>query len=65
MDKEAIKNFLRWLEEASDAELDAKQQEIQQAGRRVSSREGKADLNLALRLLDEEILSRLSLKKHA
>ncbi len=65
MDKEAIKGFLRWLEEASDAELDARREDIQQAWRRVSSREGKADINLALRLLDEEVLSRLSLKKHA
>lgn len=64
MDKETIKNFILWLENASNEELDAKRQEIQAAYRRVSSREGKADLNLAMRLLDEEILARLSLKKH-
>lgn len=64
LDKETIKNFLRWLESASDQEIDKKQQEILNTYQRISSREGKADLNLAARLLDEEILARLSLKKH-
>lgn len=64
LDKEIIKNFLRWLESASDQEIDKKQQEILNTYQRISSREGKADLNLAARLLDEEILARLSLKKH-
>ena len=64
MDKETIKAFIHWLESASEAELDSKRQEILAAYRRVSSREGKADLNLAARLLDEEILARLSPRKH-
>lgn len=63
MDKETIKSFLNWLESASEDELDAKREEIQNTARRVSSREGKSDLNLALRLLDEEILARLALRK--
>lgn len=63
MNKETIKRFISWLENASDEELDAKRQEIQNTYRRLSSREGKADLNLAMRLLDEEILARLSLKR--
>lgn len=63
MDKETIKLFMRWLEDANAQELDAKRQEIQSTYKRVSSREGRSSLNLALRLLDEEILSRLALKK--
>lgn len=64
MNKETIKAFIRWLEVASDEELDVKRQEILAAYGRVSSREGKADLNLAARLLDEEVLARLSPRKH-
>jgi hypothetical protein len=63
VDKEAIKGFLRWLEEATQMELQNKQREILDAYERVHGREGKSDLNLALRLLDEEIVARLALKK--
>jgi hypothetical protein len=63
MDKETIKSFILWLESASEKELDDKRQEIRETYPRVSSKEGRADINLALRLLDEEILARLSLKK--
>lgn len=63
MDKEAIKSFLRWLENATQQELQKRQQEILDTYKRVHTREGKSDLNLALRLLDEEIVARLALKK--
>lgn len=63
MNKETLKTFLRWLENASDRELDIKRKEIQSNFSRVSSRDGAADLKLALRLLDEEILARLVIKQ--
>lgn len=62
MNKETLKTFLRWLENASDRELDIKREEIQNSFSRVS-RDGAIDLKLALRLLDEEILARLVLKQ--
>lgn len=62
MDKDVVKGFFNWLESATDSELDVQREKIDAAYRRISTREGKADLNLARRLLDEEILARLSLK---
>ena len=66
MDKEAIKNFINWLEYANDEELRVKREEKMLAFQKVSSKEGRADINLAMRLYDEEIISRLALtsKKH-
>jgi|UniRef100_E6QW84 hypothetical protein len=66
MDKEAIKNFIYWLENANDEELRIRREEIMLAYQKVSSKEGRADINLAKRLYDEEILARLALtsKKH-
>jgi type I restriction-modification system DNA methylase subunit len=66
MDKESIKNFINWLEYANDEELRVKREEIMLAFQKVSSKEGRADINLAMRLYDEEIISRLALtsKKH-
>jgi len=61
VNKETIRSFLAWLDKATEAELEAKRMEIQAAFPRVSSREGGANLNLALRLL--EALARLSPRK--
>ncbi len=63
MDKTAILNFLAWLEDATAEELEVRRKAIEQAHLRVSTREGKADLNLAARLLDEEVLARLQLNQ--
>ena len=57
--KKMIDNFRRWLQNASDEELGAKRREILAAHRAVYSAEGRTDLNLALRLLDEEVWTRL------
>lgn len=63
MDKEAIKNLIRCLEEASMEEIENHRQYILQRVKMVSTREGKADVRLALRLIDEEVLSRLKTMK--
>lgn len=54
-----IKAFLHWLEEANEAMLNQRRDGIQAAIKRVSPPEGRADVRLALRLLDEEVLARL------
>jgi hypothetical protein len=59
MNKETIKAFIAWLETASDAEISARRALI--VNHAVKTQEGKADIKLALRLLDEEMLARLEL----
>lgn len=61
MDKQTIKAFIHWLETASEKELDERRTEILAALKKVSSPEGRTDVKLALRLLDEETLARLEL----
>jgi len=61
MDKEAIKAFIAWLETASEEEILKRRDQALSA--RVSTREGKSDVRLALRLIDEELIARLDLKR--
>ena len=67
MDKTTIKAFIAWLEAASEAEIETKRQQCLAVLRqeRVSSPEGKADVELALRLIDEECLARLEFGQSA
>ncbi|MCG5495532.1 hypothetical protein [Ectothiorhodospira variabilis] len=60
MDKESIKAFINWLETATEQEIQARRQQALNA--QVSTPEGRADIKLALRLIDEELISRLDLK---
>jgi len=64
MDKEAILNFLRWLDTASNEEIEVRRLDIIGKSKLVGS-DGKRDVNLALRLVDEEIIARLDLKRSA
>ena len=59
MNKETIKAFIAWLETVSDAEISERRTLI--LNQSVKTQEGKADIKLALRLLDEEMLARLEL----
>jgi len=62
MDKEAIKAFIDWLEIADIGAIHARIEEIrklEESGRLSDS--GLADLRLARRLIDEELISRLDL----
>lgn len=63
MEKETIKNFIRWLESASDEEIMSRTEEVRVAYKKLSSREARGDLNLALRLIDEEWLARMDLRR--
>jgi len=57
MNKETIKAFIAWLETASDEEISVRRTLI--VNQPVNTQEGKADIKLALPLLDEEMLARL------
>jgi hypothetical protein len=59
MNKETIKAFIAWLETASNSEISERRTLI--LNQSVKTQEGKADIKLALRLLDEEMLARLEL----
>lgn len=61
MDKETIKAFIAWLEAATEDEILQRREQALNA--RVSTREGKSDVRLALRLIDEELIARLDLKR--
>lgn len=63
MNKSTVKKFIAWLEEASDDEIKTRQQELLSILSDVTTREGKADVRLALRLIDEEILARIELDR--
>ncbi|WP_299314976.1 hypothetical protein [uncultured Halomonas sp.] len=60
MDKETIKAFIAWLETATEQEIQERRQQALNA--HLSTPEARADIKLALRLIDEELLSRLDLK---
>jgi len=64
MDKQAILNFMRWLDTATDEEIEEHRLFIVSKSKNVG-RDGRADVNLALRLLDEEVIARLSLRRKA
>jgi pyridoxine/pyridoxamine 5'-phosphate oxidase len=61
MDKDAIKAFIAWLETATEEEILQRREQALKA--QVSTHEGKADVRLALRLIDEELIARLDLKQ--
>ncbi len=57
MDKEMIRQILAWLDAATDEELEHKQQELKRLIKRCVS-DRKSDLKFALRLVEEEIVTR-------
>jgi hypothetical protein len=59
MNKETIKAFILWLENASEDEIKAHRDYILAREALITTREGKSDVRLALRLIDEELLARL------
>ena len=62
MNKETIKKFIEWLENSSDDEIEAHRQFILGKMKSISS-EGRADVKLSLRLIDEEVLARIELRR--
>jgi|LNAP01.1.fsa_nt_gb hypothetical protein len=64
MDKAGIKAFMIWLETASEDQLAQHKEFILARAGMITTREGKADLRLALRLLEEEVLARIQSARH-
>lgn len=64
MNREVIQAFIAFLESASEAEIQQARQDALAALEQVSSTEGRADVGLCLRLIDEEILARLELARN-
>jgi hypothetical protein len=62
MNKETIMAFVTWLDAASLEEIREHQAFVEANLHSVRTPEGRADAKLALRLIDEEILARMSLK---
>jgi hypothetical protein len=62
MNKETIKKFIEWLENSGDEEIEAHRQYILGKMKSISS-DGRSDVRLSLRLIDEEILARIELKR--
>lgn len=61
MNKATIKAFIAWLETASPEAIEARRREAETLD--VRTAQAKADIRLALRLIDEELLARLDLQK--
>ena len=61
MNKETIRHFISWLDQASEKEIQLRREAALEALDKISSREGKSDIRLVLRLIDEEIISRLEI----
>jgi|GEM_PF-1431360 len=66
MNKETIKAFIAWLESATAEEIHRRIEEIRflEASARLT-KDGQADLALARRLIDEELIARLDLSRVA
>ncbi len=64
MDKAGIKAFMAWLEKASEEEISQHQRFILARAGMIRTREGKADLRLALRLIEEEVMARIESTRH-
>ncbi len=65
MDKALIRAFLLWLEDSqtTENEILKRKADFTDAIPKVSSHEAKADIRLGLRLIDEELMSRLVLQR--
>lgn len=61
MDKDTVRAFVRWLDKASLAEINARQDLLERVAPEIRTPEGRADLALARRLMDEELLARCGL----
>jgi hypothetical protein len=59
MNKETIRHFINWLDQACDQDIQLRREMALEALGKISSREGKSDIRLVLRLIDEEVIARL------
>jgi len=59
MDKEVVKRFVRWLDQATEEEIMEHRKAVLAAKKLLSTPEAKAQVSFALRLMDREVLARL------
>ena len=62
MNKEDIRDFLKFLDTAGEAEILEKQRKLLLLATKVGT-DVQSDIKLCLRLIDEELLAREDLKK--
>lgn len=58
LDKDFVRTFFRWLEDASNDALQKKQQELRNLNEIIQDPDVKADLRYLLRLLESELVVR-------
>ncbi len=61
MKKLVVRGFLRWLETATDAQVEARRQQFLDALEHFHGQDARADLRLGLRLIEEELVARAGL----
>ena len=61
MNKLVVRGFLRWLETATEQEIEARRQDFLEALERFHGQEFRTDLRLGLRLIEEELVARADL----
>ena len=61
MNKLVVRGFLRWLETATEQEIEARRGEFLDALERFHGQDARAALRLGLRLIEEEMVARADL----
>ena len=61
MNKHVVRAFLRWLDTATEAEIDTRRQAFLEALAQFHGQDARADLRLGLRLIEEELVARADL----
>ena len=61
MNKRAVRTFLRWLDTATEPEIDTRRQAFLDALKEFHGKDARADLRLGLRLIEEELVARADL----
>jgi hypothetical protein len=63
MNKLVVRGFLRWLDTASDLEIETRRQAFLEALEQFHGKDARADLRLGLRLIEEELAARADLRR--
>ena len=63
LDRDEIREFFRWLEQASDKELEARQRTFLELLDQVTDREVRFDTRFLLKHLEREMVSRKEIAK--
>ena len=61
MNKRVVRTFLRWLDTATEAEIETRREAFLDALTQFHGQDAWADLRLGLRLIEEELVARADL----